>query len=235
MKLLLSGEGPTDIGEMEWTGDRWRFRPGPMGEVVDRLAEAEVGYSILELAKLGADVVRFVSKSEMSEYRGNRAVRLRRAAYDFVSAEILGKIAAEELKAGPVVAVLFRDSDGTQTTSANDWEWKLRSMVEGFGAAAVEVGVPMLPRPKSEAWLLCALRGNPYEHCAALEDESGNDASPNSLKKMLAALLGRELNSEELADLVRDGRVDPGRIDMPSYNVFRERLREAIATQLGPH
>jgi len=44
-------------------------------------------------------------------------------------------------------------------------------------------GVAMIPKPKSEAWLLCALKNKPYESCEKLEDRSGNDDSPNSLKK----------------------------------------------------
>ena len=47
----------------------------------------------------------------------------------------------------------------------------------------------MIPKPKSEAWVLCAL-SKLYKECDELEDRSGNDNSPNSLKRELEELLG---------------------------------------------
>ena len=48
----------------------------------------------------------------------------------------------------------------------------------------------MIPKPKSEAWLICALKRDPYQVCERLEARSGNDQSPNSLKRELEQLLG---------------------------------------------
>jgi hypothetical protein len=82
--------------------------------------------------------------------------------------------------------------------------------------------------PKSEAWLLCALRPPGYANCALLEDASGNDASPNSLKQQLAALSGgTDPSADEQADWVVTGAVDPLRIDMPSFNAFKQALHTA--------
>jgi hypothetical protein len=47
----------------------------------------------------------------------------------------------------------------------------------------------MLPKPKSEAWLLCAGQTVQHSH-AALEDISGNDDSPNSAKNKWEAFMG---------------------------------------------
>lgn len=48
----------------------------------------------------------------------------------------------------------------------------------------------MVPRPKSEAWLLCALKPNPYQHCAALEEAPmATTAARTLLKPRLAALM----------------------------------------------
>jgi hypothetical protein len=86
----------------------------------------------------------------------------------------------------------------------------MRSMLTGFEVEHISTGVPMIPKPKSEAWILCALRNN-YQHCAKLEDESGNDRSPNPLKQQLEDYLGepgtgRLLNKSAMPiceDLVR--------------------------------
>ena len=99
--------------------------------------------------------------------------------------------ALEQEKDDSVVAVLFRDSDGTHSSSRGLWKDKQESISRGFKIENFGNGVPMVPKPKSEAWLLCALKANPYQHCIGLENESGNDRSPNSLKKQLQDALVR--------------------------------------------
>lgn len=90
----------------------------------------------------------------------------------------------------------------------------------------------MVPRPKSEAWLLCALRPSAYANCAQLEDASGNDASPNSLKQQLEKVAGAA-SADEQAQWLRDGTVDVNRIDMPSFNAFRGELERALNRALA--
>ena len=87
----------------------------------------------------------------------------------------------------------------------------------------------MVPRPKSEAWMLCALKVQPYQNCHLLEDEPGNDNSPNSLKAQLAAIFNNaEPSAAKQSELVAEGRVDPLQIDMPSFQRFREELEAAV-------
>ncbi len=75
---------------------------------------------------------------------------------------------------------------------------------------------------------LCALKQSRYQHCEKLEDAPGNDNSPNSLKKQIENLIGHEPNAKEQAEWVKSGKIDPGRIDMPSYNAFRKVLDSAL-------
>ena len=96
---------------------------------------------------------------------------------------------AGELEAEDLVVVLFRDGDGTVTSDRQEWAQKSQSMLDGFAVEGLTTGLPILPKPKSEAWWLCALRDD-YQNCQHLEDESGNDASPNSLKSQIEAYLG---------------------------------------------
>ncbi len=106
-------------------------------------------------------------------------------------------------------------------------------MLHGFEEEGFSRGVPMIAKPKSEAWLLCALKG--YQGCAALETRSGNDSSPNSLKAELRDRLKGDASAEKLRDLVRDRSIEFQRIDMPSFLAFRQRLEEVIAqTPAGP-
>jgi hypothetical protein len=217
------------------------FMPGPMAWLVDRTLEAWLGYSVLAQRESDPDALGFVSEMELTE--AAKALRPRKAktlsGYKNPegtglfrrNAEMLGARALSDAAATgrPVVAVLFRDGDGTRSSPPDDWQRKLESMLNGFQLAGCTTGVPMLPRPKSEAWLLCALKAQPYWHCAALEEASGNDNSPNSLKTQLDALIGHTAGAEEQAQWVKDGRVDPNRLDMPSFLTFRRHLEAAWA------
>ena len=228
------------MGQMEWDepGKKNKFIPGPMAVIVDRLCEQRLEYSLLELAESGADTVQYVAKAELRRdisrpQRFPRHGQSRNAIYHYESARILGMLAQKEVPKGPVIAVLFRDADGTQTTPAAAFDEKFQSIKKGFLAADFECGVPMVPQPKSEAWMLCALKSNPYHGCDELENASGNDASHHALKKMLkTAMQGEEPTAEAQATAVRDGRVDPFRITMPSFKSFRTALDEALALVL---
>ena len=141
------------------------------------------------------------------------------------NAYVLGILAREKVPDGNFIVVYFRDNDGA---SSNDkkatYSSKISAMQQGFDKAECYTGVPMVPRPKSEAWILCALTKN-YQNCASLEERSGNDDSPNSLKKELKDVFRdrykQEVNAETLNEHVANNDIDPVRISMPSYDAFR--------------
>jgi len=156
--------------------------------------------------------------------------REKETTYYFNNARALSRIAREQEAQlrDEVVAVLFRDADGTASAGRGTWEAKRTSMEYGFAEERFSRGVPMIPKPKSEAWLLCALKEDPYLNCEALEDRSGNDASPNSLKADLEKVLGERPTAEILCQKLRDRVVDIDRICMPSFKAFRERLERVL-------
>lgn len=240
MILLLSGEGPSDIGSCQTATERCEgndFQPGPMAWFVDKLAGPTWGYSPLESRSYT-----FISESALAH-----DCRIRRmgtslpgkkkaveTAYFFKTARSLARLAKERSARDkcPVGAVLFRDSDGTVASRRSLWDDKLKSIEAGFAAEDFDLGVPMVPKPKSEAWLLCAVQGPQYQNCARYEDLSGNDASPKSAKGELAkALTAKDRDYADVCDMVERGEIDPRRIQMPSFDRFRERL-EAVARQM---
>lgn len=234
MRLLLSGEGPTDVGFTRPVPGGTEFVAGPMAVIVDALIEPALGYSLLDAGR-DMDCVRHVPESELADRaRGLKSVVLPgekqpKGYAGFVKAgQTFGAVAREEYLSQPVVAVLFRDSDGTHRAPHDHWQRVVAGIRNGFERAGFADGVPMVPRPKSEAWLLCALKTPAYQHCDDLEDSPGNDRSPKSLKGRLEALVGHEANAEEQADWVRDGRIDPTRIEMPSFFAFRRALDTAL-------
>ena len=241
MILMLSGEGKDDMGYITPGAKGLEYRPGPMAWMVDRLIEKRLDYSLLDYQDKGAECVQFVSESELAkrDRPGPMLLRNLKRGHDtglFTrNAQVLGLLAKdlERTRQNDVIAVLFRDADKTQACSADTWEEKRRSMESGFMLAGFRNGVPMIPRPKSEAWLLCALRNPPYQHCAALEDAPGNDKSPQALKSQLENVIAHDPTAEEQADWVRTCRVDPERIDMPSFTAFREALNRVLNNVLS--
>lgn len=239
MLFLLSGEGPTDIGLCLSAAPLCQgadFGPGPMALLVDQVVESHWDYSIL-----GTEGVRFVGEGRLAADAGDlkaarKSIRLpgvkvrKETRYYFNNARLLARIATgiEELEKDEVIAILFRDSDGTASAGRGLWEDKRNSMLDGFREERFRRGVPMIPQPKSEAWLICALKGQPYQGCAALEDRSGNDDSPDSLKGELARILGESVTRDLLLRMFGERSVRFDGIDMPSFKAFLATLEEVM-------
>lgn len=239
MHLLLSGEGPGDIGTCYPAADHCtaaQFQPGPMAWFVDQLVEVFQGY---EFSHLGNACVTYLSESYLANNKPDRSRKSmsipgkkspKETHYYYANARALA-IAAKHKAAelgDAVIAVLFRDGDGTASAGRGQWCEKRQSMIAGFQAEAFELGVPMIPKPKSEAWLLCAVKQNPYQHCNLLEAESGNDRGINPLKDQLGAALATQTSTQQLNQRVISREIDAQRIDMNSFNEFKNALQEAL-------
>jgi hypothetical protein len=237
MYFLLSGEGVTDMGAGKVAVDICEgedFVVGPMATIVAKIVEATHDYSILEGACGFISERRVAQRAEelkavKKQLRLPGKKQAKETRYFFNTARILARFAQEKAVAlkDEVVAVLFRDSDGTASAGRGDWDDKRESMLDGFSEEGFDRGVPMIPKPKSEAWLICAWKRHPYRNCEALEDRSGNDNSPNNLKEELQGLLDDELTPEVLREKVEES-FDIEKIRMPSFMVFRDRLEEVI-------
>ena len=238
MYVLLSGEGVSDMGRCQVgeTCEPPLFRAGAMAIMVDQLVEIAQGYEFSHLDNLR---VIYVSESYLAEHnpkpKSARKMALpskdipQETRYYFQNARALAIIAKELSQQinDIVIAVLFRDADGTASAGRGNWQNKYNSMKNGFAVESYDFGVPMIPNTKSEAWLLCAVK-NDYQHCDNLEGIKGNDDSPNSLKSQLATALKGKTSAIELTELVKDKSVDVERIDMNSFNQFRQDLQHAV-------
>lgn len=244
MKLLISGEGPRDLGVCNNAqgqcadGD---FNRGPMAVWLGRLWESLLNYKLLDMP--GA--VQYVSETTLDKQAKNSGKRMQRlrgkkqgaeTGLYFSNAQQLGLLAKQLAadSAGPVMAVLFRDADGTCSAPRQMWQTKWDSMVKGFKSADFDFGVPMLPKPKSEAWLLCAAQTAQHSH-AALEDISGNDKSPNSAKDQWEAFMGAPQNAASEADWCVSNPPDWCNLrTMPSFQAFYDRFHEVAQAILRP-
>ncbi|WP_280545991.1 hypothetical protein [Halomonas sp. 11-S5] len=241
MHLLLSGEGPGDIGVCYPAAEQCQaetFQPGPMAWMVDQWVEHCQGY---EFSHLENGLVNYVSESYLVENKpkaGKKPKRLpgkktpKETAYYYDNARSLATKAlalAAELD-DHIIAVLFRDGDGTASAGRGKWQDKYNSMLKGFDVGGFKHGVAMLPKPKSEAWLMCALKPeSPYQHCAALEQESGNDRGKNPLKEQLHAVLDGNSAAQALAELVQNRTIRMEDIEMPSLQAFKARLMDVVS------
>lgn len=243
MYLLLSGEGPSDIGVCRSSAvcDRADFQEGPMAIIVDQLIELNQGF---EMSHLVCELVSYVSESYLAENKQppqRKAMSLKgkkkpaETKYFFENARALAAIAkhkAIEVNDN-VIAVLFRDADGTSSAGRGNWNDKRNSVIAGFNVGDYELGVAMIPNPKSEAWLLCATKQNPYQHCDCLEDESGNDKGKSPLKEQLVKSLVGKTSSFDMAQLINNKQIAITRIDMLSFNIFKSDLEKVVKMAMG--
>ncbi|MDX4070472.1 hypothetical protein Q6A88_01995 [Aliarcobacter skirrowii] len=231
MHLVLSGEGKTDIGLFSYENEE--FIPAPMYYIIDKIIEKKLNYSIHEDTPTE---ITFIPKALLIEtcksfkvFSGKKQAQ--ETIYFYKNALGLSKIAkekCEEKKDNDVIAVLFRDCDGTGTSSSTLWDDKIKSMETAFEQEKIN-GIPMIPNPKSEAWLICALKNNPYQHCEQLEIRSGNDDSPNNLKDELKAILvtiGKEYNN--INEMIKNEEIDIYKIKMPSFDYFLKKLESSL-------
>ncbi len=236
MIILLSGEGITDIGATtildriamptEWT-------PGPMALLIDQIFYKFFHYSMIESSGY------FVSESLLTHIAkrisGYKLRGVNTAKFHIKNSYALGMLAIElGLIIGDcVTAIFFRDCDGSQSASNNRYQ-TIRDSISGkkggFKIAGMHNGVAMIPNPKSEAWLLCALKENPYTACNKLEEESGNDMSNNPLKKQLQVRLHFYGDIHILDCFIQNNIpfIDSERIDMNSFNDFKAELEQVF-------
>jgi hypothetical protein len=238
--LVLSGEGPTDLGQCNnaqgLCSDPY-FQPGPMAVLVDNIVAKKLKYSMLAVTPAA---VRYVGEQFLANLakarKGNRVSLVgkkqgQETAYFYINAWMLGEFAQklEEDEEDEAVAVFFRDCDGTRAAANSLWNEKYQSIVDGFLRSGFQRGVPMLPKPKSEAWLLCAAQTPPYNNCVCLEDLPGNDASPNSAKMQLQLAFPQQVTSASLVAWLMVTPFDETKAAvMPSFDAFLKKLWAAI-------
>lgn len=240
MIVVLSGEGPTDLGQCRNAQNSCvekDFQIGPMAVLLDKMLESRLNFSQRSIP----DGYRYVSEGALAErarirkesrskvsFAGKK--RDQETGYFYINAWMFAELALEieEKRQDKVIAVLFRDCDGTRSSSPGLWASKWASMVKGFERVNFSRGVPMLPKPKSEVWLLGVAQPS-VGNCSYLEEISGNDNSPNSAKQQLDDVFGAHKSGDELCEWLDGNHLDEDRLStMPSFNAFKEKLQRAV-------
>lgn len=222
MRFHVHGEGNSDVGTSEenqgplMDAVRW-----VVGQVLETAPNVQVSYC-------------FHTKTDLRNalsHKGGRLWFMPRADEDketaifCLQACALATLASKDPDGG---AILFHDCDFTRK-EVNPGQRKarykaiVRAMERGFKMAGFKNGVPMVPRPRSESWLLCLCRQADAPGHAYFEELPGNDKAPNSGKKRLANALG--CKEREIYDRLAQLSFDWARLQAPSFLFFAKRLR----------
>ncbi|HEK2024746.1 hypothetical protein IS513_12135 [Proteus mirabilis] len=234
--ILVTGEGSSDMGgsnngQSISTGEFYNL--GPMALLAVRLLQKII-------PDWNEDNIDFQSPNNwMTCISGNELARQAKRVRKHRPSKKLKKGFVEHANRATTMAGYAKDN-GHQLafyfhdTDRCDFDDLHQSIMLGFNGIEGVHGIPMIPKPTSEAWLICGQKQDPYAHCTALETElSGNDSASdeNAPKKILAQLLGQEATTEQQYELVNG--IDVTRIDMPSYNQFKADLITAIEDVCG--
>lgn len=250
MYLVLSGEGKSDIGHCnnsQGCCEASDFNPRAMALIIDQIIDKWLadnrGYN---LSCLSTHQVTYISEKYLAGISPSQKKKMgipgkkkpQETKYFYENARSLAIFAQNKQDEfsnsdndkRKVVAILFRDADGTVSSGRGEYGDKRSSMNLGFKAEGFEYGVAMMPKPKSEAWLLCSIKHNPYQNCDRLEVASGNDNSPNSLKTQLSTALSAYPSTNTIEELINDHKIDIDKIQMPSFLEFRRELENVLNT-----
>ena len=245
--LLAFGEGPTDMGASRNAqayahGDD--LEVGPMLRLAHRLLGRHLpdwNADLFDWQQEHAIPSVLVAKAEM-------ATKTRAGKFKLLSKEVkqgylihskrgavLGELAQQTGSLTQAqLAIYFHDTDGTNR-DPHDPHDLVQAVNEGFRAAGFAgQGVAMVPQPTSEAWLICSCKPDAYQHCAQLETQlSGNDRSPaRAPKQVLGHHLGNpDYHRGDLLPVVNAIELD--RLDMPTFNQFRDDLKQGIRNLCG--
>ncbi len=129
-------------------------------------------------------------------------------------------------------AIYFKDMDFSSNENRDKYyEALISAMHSGFDNADFRKDVPMVPKTRSESWMLCIVDKNAARK-SYYENLPGSDNSPNSGKKVLADALGcsEKENYTKLSGKIEN--YDWDILSAPSFVFFKNRLHVIAASIL---
>lgn len=222
LEFVICGEGPTDVCGND----------APLTVVIKSL-----------LAKWYAEEVKFrpVSRAELSNASKN--VKPKRGAYvrgskkpypETRAVTAFAYCLAQQAQnySSDCGVIYFKDMDFSSNENRDYfYEGLIAAMHLGFDKAGFRKGIPMVPKTRSESWILCIVDKN-AARVSYYENLPGSDKSPKSGKKVLAAMLGcsEKENYTKLSDRIADYDWDV--LSAPSFVFFKNRLHVVSASIL---
>lgn len=231
MIVLCSGEGPSDIGANDYNSTSGIYDTPKFGAMGNMLL------SILQKCREDyhdSDCHIIIHKKELQKRVDEISTlflsgidRPAGCAYFIKAAYSLALIALDKQNCSKddVIAVLFRDSDPSSEAGNVLWKNKFKSIEDGFKLARFEFGVPMVPKPTSEAWCLAMFNASPSV-CRKLEEKINRDELKHDLDNKL---FDEHITKEEFYHRILTGELPLTELkDMNSFAVFQDKLCNAL-------
>jgi len=229
MKIALRGEGPTDIGAL----DNGVFTKGPMVILIEKLSCYQsllnnLGFSE-ELNINDFIEWEYIDKYQISQSQNSRKKAVLRGkkrqsdALDntsvlksfYKNSESFGYLAN---LAQADLAIFFVDTD------KDSFEQRYSQVKAGLSKHGLDKrGIAMIPVRISESWLMCCL--SEYHNCSVHECATTDQESPKYPKNVCEA---SGFTRHEIAQ-----KCDSNKINMPSFNKFRDDFQVAINDYMG--
>jgi hypothetical protein len=207
------------MGELNYP-DVSELKKGPMIYLIEQILQninnQVASFGLITKSQLTQETKKLKTSKFTSKKSGKGTAIFYKNAY------VLGKIAIEKEYD---IAILFRDADRTKSGISPDWEERVNSILQGFIGSGFKNGIAMVPKPTSEAWILCCLEG--HQHCKKLENLAGNEVSDEHPKKIIQKKIGKKPTMETLIKIV-DEQCEPSKMDMPSFQNFKISLENVI-------
>ena len=228
MFFLLLGEGGSDLGKSIDS-------PGPLLEPLKRIAgqisDESFDYDYVSKSELKDSApVKNTSRRRNLLLRGNKR-KFSGLVSVWRTAEALGA-KAKSYGDGDCGAIYFSDCDYTNHEVNNPemyYDDLVKAMEHGFySASGYKLGVPMVPRTRSESWFLCHYQERPYENCDRFELLPANDEAPTSGKKLLGRFFGCAPTVEEIYQHITSEEVDWLNLIIPSFVFFKNRFVHVV-------
>ncbi|MEI6421813.1 MAG: hypothetical protein WCP55_06310 [Lentisphaerota bacterium] len=226
LDIIVSKEGSSDMGNNSvWDEKSGSFiqKKGSMLILLEMMIESHSSSckaTIVErneLSRYYKTVKRFNLKLPGSKFG--------RAAGHINQAASLGFMAIEKRSH---IAVYFHDCDYTRSAPSYILQQFIDAVEAGFKESAYKAGVPMIPKPCSEAWLL-ALSENSSKGSNYYENLPGNLSAKRDHAKDLLENAG--YNNEEKRCLLVEKSYSKNKLDTYSFNNFKNKL-DAVVTNI---
>ncbi|MCM0754394.1 hypothetical protein M7784_03940 [Desulfovibrio aminophilus] len=251
MIVVASGEGPTDIGICNafrnyCAGDLLAL--GPFALLIDDIVEAEIFYSPIDNESFYVVSRSYLSQKWKQKKRGSIRFpgfksqkgsvyfEYNARALSIVATEIVESLTSQGEAPPRVIAILYRDSDGSNSSPKGEWQTKYDSIVRGFAQEKFPHGVAMLAKPIGESWLISGCLQLNASQAIALEARSPNSKAAVPLKGQLENEIEARYphhtmsSTESMVALINDQHVTLSNILTPSFMKFLTDLRAVLAT-----
>lgn len=235
--FILCGEGPTDLyyNEIDQT-------QSPLKDGVDQLLDFfwdERNY--LQFKQVTRAEISQTDKGKPEKKTAVvRGLKNKFPNHRFIasSAKCLAQkaevIALENNEPHKWGVVFFHDLDANTKASIEEtYSDYMKAMNDGFNSVSFPHGVPMIPKTRSESWLLCLLAPDGGASAKYFETLPMSDKSPNAGKKVLATQLKvSESESYSIIERKRDN-FNWTTLQAPSFLQFSDRLKIVSAKLLN--